>query len=151
MKIYLSGPWDGRAQLRGYRNELTQVGYRVRASWLDEPEDAAPATAAHTDLADLRAADLLVAFTPHALGLDPADVAHHSGGRHIEAGYALARHCPVVLVGSPENIFHRLPTVTVVPDWHTAILYLSRTLLDWNRAQPRAAEEPETLRAVVRS
>lgn len=144
--IYLAGPYSSRDVLREYRSELIRIGYKVRARWLDgghevatNPQveaDADPserARWAHEDLEDVRACHLLVAFTSAAVGGGGV-----SGGRHVETGYALGQHKKVLLVGEPENVFHWLPGVTRVPDWHEALIELSACLVAEHRDAPRA-------------
>jgi len=38
------------------------------------------------------------------------------GGRHVEFGLALAQGKHLILVGQPENVFHHLPQVRVIPE-----------------------------------
>jgi nucleoside 2-deoxyribosyltransferase len=120
LRAYLAAPYAARPQIREYAEDLMHLGIDVVASWLDEEHEinagttgSAPgldpaevARHAATDLDDIERCDVLVLFTARALGLDPADV--HSGGRHVETGYALAKDIPVIVVGEPENVFHRL-------------------------------------------
>lgn len=120
LRAYLAAPYAARERIRDYAEDLVRIGIDVTASWLDEEHEinagtigAAPAldpaeVARHaaTDLDDIERCDVLVLFTAQALGFDPAEVA--SGGRHVETGYALAKGVPVIVVGEPENVFHRL-------------------------------------------
>ena len=146
MKIYLAAPYATRPQVKARATELTRIGYTVTSRWLNEKHavndatvGAAPALtdqqaagAAAGDLIDIKSADLLVVFTPRALGY-PRDCGN-SGGRHVETGYALALGKPVLLVGDPENIFHRCGSkVDVVPDWHQALIELAARLVENRR------------------
>lgn len=120
LRAYLAAPYAAREQIRGYAEDLVRIGLDVTASWLDEEHVITPGTTgaalaldqaevarhAATDLDDIARCDVLVLFTAQALGLDPAEAA--SGGRHVETGYALAKGIPVIVVGEPENVFHRL-------------------------------------------
>lgn len=73
MRIYLAGRYSRRAELAGYAAELRALGYEVTSRWLNGSHegpgrDAAPTIAeqrqwAQEDLADVLAADTLVAFT----------------------------------------------------------------------------------------
>lgn len=143
MKVYLAAPYVARDQIRDYAAELTRIGYEVVARWLQEQHEitdgtTGPATAldddqvaghAHDDLHDVTRANLFVLFTAEAVGGETG-----SGGRHVETGYAIAKNIPVIVVGKPENIFHRLGRAcTVVPDWHQAVLELSARLVDDRR------------------
>lgn len=149
--IYLAGPYSSRDLLRGYAAELTRVGYKIRARWLDGTHEVAAnpkveaeadpterARWAHEDLEDVRACDILVAFTRAAVGGGGA-----SGGRHVETGYALGQHKQVLLVGEPENVFHWLPGVQKLPNWHEALIELSARLVAAERDMPRVmADSP---------
>ena len=137
MKVYLAGPYGARETIAGYRDELNTIGIEVTATWLTETHEIADGTTgaataltddtvarhAKTDLIDVERADLLVLFTAKSVGTEGG------GGRHIETGYALALSKPVLVVGEPENIFHRIGSlagVFTVPDWHAAVLDLAR-------------------------
>lgn len=150
MKIYLAAPYAARERVKDYAAELTRVGFTVTSSWLDEKHDIKPETVGaatglndaqasthvETDLRDIDRSDLLVLFTERAVGVDGS-----SGGRHVETGYALAIGYPVLVVGEPENIFHRSTRrVTCVPDWHEAVVELSHRLVDYHRAAPSTPE-----------
>ena len=116
MKIYLCGRYSRRDNLRSVRAELERLGHTVTSSWLDteyEHKDdhgssAAPAEYreehAVKDLADVVAADCLIAFTeePRSGG---------RGGRHVEFGAALALGKRLIVVGHRENLFCHHPTV----------------------------------------
>lgn len=148
MKIYLAAPYAARDAVRLRGQELTRIGFTVTASWLDETHeinsdttgaatglpDAQVAVHAATDLRDIDGSDLLVAFTAGALGVDGG-----SGGRHVETGYAIALGMPVLVVGEPENVFHRYPRAcAVVPNWHEALIELSARLVAAAGDKPRA-------------
>jgi nucleoside 2-deoxyribosyltransferase len=142
-RVYLAGPFASRPILALARTELQQIGWTVSSRWPDSTEDSdtdtsaeVQAQAAVADLEDIRqASDLVVVFTAQSVGLRPAV----SGGRHVETGYALALRLPVIVVGEPENVFHHLPQVTVVPDWHQAVLELADRLVQHHA--PRAVEK----------
>lgn len=154
IRAYLAAPYVARDHVRHYAMDLVTLGIDVTASWLDEEHEinagstgAAPAlhpeeVARHaaTDLDDIERCDVLVLFTAEALGLDPADVA--SGGRHVETGYAIAKGVPVIVVGQPENVFHRLAyarsnaVVEVADSWLGAVGLLVRMQAD---AEERAS------------
>lgn len=63
---------------------------------------------ARQDLADVDAADTLLAFNP--VGWENVG----TGGRHVEFGYAVARGKQIVLYGVRSNIFHHLSQVRVI-------------------------------------
>jgi nucleoside 2-deoxyribosyltransferase len=147
MKVYLAAPYGSRDTIRGYAHQLTRVGFTVTSSWLDEQHeinngtqgaatalsDDQVATHARDDLRDIDKSDLLVLFTSASVGVEGG------GGRHVETGYAIAklgtRH--VVVIGEPENVFHRMTGVVVVPDWHEAVVELSARLVELERSRPQ--------------
>jgi nucleoside 2-deoxyribosyltransferase len=147
MKVYLAAPYACRDGLRGLAAELVKIGMSVTSSWLTEKQaidagtvgaaaDLADAQVRHhvqTDFRDIERADVLVAFTGAAAVRFNASNVSHSGGRHVETGYALALGKPVIVIGPPENVFHR-GACTNVPDWHEAVL----ELVSIQRSQPRA-------------
>ena len=135
MKVYLAGPYGARKTIAAYRDELHTIGIEVTSSWLAETTEindgtTGAATAlpdeqvakhAQADLFDVKRADLLVLFTAESVGTEGG------GGRHVETGFALALNKPVLVVGEPENVFHRMGrSVFVFPDWHATVLDLAR-------------------------
>lgn len=156
MKVYLAGPYRSRAQLQRCAAELEQVGYTPCARWLEGDHEGAPDAAtdalladrqrwAREDLADVHEAAVVVAFTasaawymsPAHTGAVPVNFGA-SGGRHIETGYALRTGKHVVLVGQPENVFHWLPGITRVGDWHEALVHLAAYLVEHERERVMA-------------
>lgn len=150
MNVYLAGPYAARPTIKAYADELEAIGYKVTATWLNETHDindgtTAAATAlpddqvdahARQDMRDIDRADLFIAFTAARAGVDAQQGS--SGGRHVETGYAIAKAIPVILVGEPENVFHRLATVTACHDWHDALIEASARLVRQERTQARA-------------
>ena len=57
------------------------------------------------DLNDVVRSDLLILFTAAFVGIEGG------GGRHVETGWALAHGVPIIVVGQPENVFHRMKVV----------------------------------------
>jgi len=128
VRVYLAGPYRSRDQLRRLAAELTDLGFYVTSRWLEETHEINPGTEgaavalsdeavaehAETDLTDIEISEVLVLFTAAYVG------AEGGGGRHVETGYALARDKRVVIVGEPENVFHRLSGVHRVTDWADA-------------------------------
>lgn len=147
MRVYLAAPYAARDLMREHAEQLTFLDLDVVccSSWLAEGYEinagtTGPASAlegeavdghVEQDLADIAAADVVVAFTAASLGL-PVEAAA-SGGRHVETGYALALRMPVLVVGEPENIFHRSGRVTRVRDWSTAVGLLGSMAVRWQR------------------
>lgn len=148
--LYLAGPYAARDSIRRLADEVTRIGYDVTSTWLQEDHKITPGTTGPADdLSDEQAADH--ALIDHAL-IDFADIDRAdtfvlitqdfvssvldaffgggSGGRHVETGYFIARKTArdVIVVGAAENIFHRLPGITVVPNWHQAVVELASRL-----------------------
>lgn len=114
MKAYLSAPTARAEELRAYAEELTALDVEVVSRWLTTLGKQEPGRAAAQDVADLRRADVFIAFTGTA-------AAPGRGGRHVELGIALAHEIPVIVVGDPEHLFHHLAGVDVVDDWPAAL------------------------------
>jgi nucleoside 2-deoxyribosyltransferase len=107
IRVYIAAPYPTRAIAIRVMQRLEDAGIDVTSRWLrvdDEPTDAY----ARQDLADVAAADLLLAL--NVAGWEDKG----TGGRHVELGYALALQKPILLVGARSNIFHHLAAVTVV-------------------------------------
>jgi len=115
MKVYLCSRYSRRDQMRSVRDELVRRGHTVTTRWLEtewanrpDQSSAAPPEYrekyAAIDMDDVRAADVLVAFTEA-----PGDGSR--GGRHVEYGMAAAWGKRLVVVGYRENLFHHLPGV----------------------------------------
>lgn len=136
MIVYLSAPTTALDTVREYAVHLATVGYDVRTAWLEQPDTELQGRDAVRDLSDLRAAHLLVAFTPDTVHTTPDPAVD------VEVGYALARHTRILLIGGPTSPYHRHPSIAHVPDWPTALLYLSRLLLDWNTHRPAKTISP---------
>lgn len=150
MKVYLAAPYAARELVAGYATELTRIGYTVTSTWLKETHEINPGTTdaatdldaatvsghAQDDLRDVYVSDLFVLFTGKAVRIPDAG----SGGRHVETGYFIAQRgtAHVIVVGEPENIFHRMTAVTRVPDWHEAVIELSARLVEDRTNQPMA-------------
>lgn len=134
MKIYLAAPYASRDAIRTYAAEIRSIGITVTSSWLDEEHEINAGTEgaatsltdeqvdkhAQADLRDIRESDLLVLFTAAYVGTEGG------GGRHVETGIALALNKPVLVVGEPENVFHRTTGVFTFPNWHATTLDLAR-------------------------
>lgn len=137
MRVYLAGPYAARDQLQTHVLDLLAAGLSCTSSWLAETHEInagtiGAATAlpgaqvsdhAKQDLLDIDHSDAVVLFTAGAVGLGAA--LGGTGGRHVETGYAIAREKPVIVVGEPENVFHRYEAaVTVVGYWPAALALL---------------------------
>jgi hypothetical protein len=146
VKLYLAAPYAARDYVREYAApNLLKHGHTTTSEWLLATRAITPATLgtspatsdadvmyhAGKDLEEVRAADVLVHFTanyllarvPSLQGVGPQ--ALHTGGRHVETGYALALHKSVIVLGQPENIFmrglchqarHLMDVITILAD-----------------------------------
>jgi nucleoside 2-deoxyribosyltransferase len=108
VNVYLAARYSRRLELCGYAAELESAGHRVTSRWLlgnhqaenEQLHRGAEAERfAAEDLADVRAAALVVAFT------EAPRTSNSRGGRHVEFGYALGIGIAVVIVGPRENVF----------------------------------------------
>lgn len=149
LRVYIAAPYLVRDELRAHADELELIGMKVTSRWLDEQikigrdtigaatgvDDGSVTTHCWHDQADIDEADVLVMFTGDAvidlLADGTAYETLHSGGRHVETGYALAKGKTVIVIGEPENVFHRGVCV-VVSDWHRAVLELCRLARKWD-------------------
>lgn len=128
--IYLASRFSRNDEMRGVRDVLHAMNYRVTSRWIDlhggdQKESAAnevlnsdPASVAHFgehDLEDIHAADTLISFT------GPGG----KGGRHVEFGYGLALGMRMIVVGPREHIFHTLPQVEHFADWSHLVMALA--------------------------
>jgi nucleoside 2-deoxyribosyltransferase len=149
MKLYLAGAYAARDVLRDrVVPMLESVGHEVTSGWLQGSRPISPLTIGTSpistdaevadfvrgDLQDILNADALVLMTGNAMmgldrNLDPLQL--HTGGRHFETGFAHALGVPVVVVGQPENVFHRaLATRTSYAGLLTTLRDLSRATVD---------------------
>lgn len=126
MNVYLAARFGRRPELVQYADELESNGITVSSRWLRgdhewsvKDDEAIPvsiqARFAQDDIDDLMAADVVVCFT-ESPRIGPA-----RGGRHVEAGYALAMRKQVICVGYRENIFYALPRVIHCEEWVGAL------------------------------
>ena len=132
MNIYFAAAWGRRAEIQGYAMEARAIGHVVTSTWLILPPDAEhiPANnlvagyAGVRCLDDLTGSDLLVLFTEH-----PGSTTNAHGGRHWEAGYALARNIPIWIVGPRENLFCYHPHIRTFKTWFYAAAALQQEML----------------------
>lgn len=130
--VYLAARYSRREELCRYRADLEALGFTVTSRWLngnhqvDEKglsEEAGRADRerfAREDFDDVKAADLVVAFTE-----EPRQT-NSRGGRHVELGIAIGLGTPVLVVGPRENVFCCLePEVEVTPSWDQALRVLA--------------------------
>ena len=129
MKVYLAARFSRLPELVQYADDLEAQGIAVTSRWLrgghewvGTPDEAIPvprlARFAQDDLDDLDDADAIVCFTESPRS-GPA-----RGGRHVEAGYALATGKMMICVGHRENVFYCLPNFRFFDEWEDARRYL---------------------------
>lgn len=125
-RLYLAAPYAGRDILKAELPVWAELGAEVTCGWVKGTRPLGAATygisaestpdevQAHAvmDLSDIAEADAVIHYTANYLqGLDASldHVEHqlHSGGRHVETGYAIALNKPVIVLGNYENIFQR--------------------------------------------
>ncbi len=131
--VYLAARFSRNDEMRGVRDVLEAIGYKVTSRWIDlhggdQLESAAaevlnsdPASVAHFgqhDIEDLAAADIVVSFTSTDGG--------GKGGRHVEHGIAIGMGKRLIVCGPRENIFHTLPQVEHYPNWARLVMALFR-------------------------
>lgn len=134
MNVYLAGAYGAREHLLQVAGTFVFHGHTVTSSWLldnhpvhtgtintaPDQYDSYCVERVRKDLADILRSDVLVAYSRAALtALDPY-IPTASGGRHVETGFAISAGIPVIVVGEPDNIFHRA-LCTIVPDLSTTL------------------------------
>ena len=147
-KVYLAARYSRRLELCGYRDFVAMLGHEVTSRWLngnhqldnqgvpitedgerrfeegDPSVDHLRAHFAAEDMADVLAAETLIAFTE-----EPRS-GNSRGGRHVELGIALAAGKRVIVIGPRENVFCWLPQV----EWYADVQgFLSAWTLEENR------------------
>lgn len=128
MRLYLAAKYSRRDELNRYAEDLRGLGHVVNCRWLSEhdlPVGAPPEGGlrfALDDIEDIRAADLLIAFTEEP---GKPGAGRNRGGRHVELGIAIGRGMPVYVVGWRENVFCYLPEVIFFETWPEALRFFS--------------------------
>jgi hypothetical protein len=148
VKVYVAAPYAAREYVQALYPVLAEAGHLCTSTWAlgtreitVETVGASPATEhedlvrhVNGDLYDIARAEGLISLTAEfckdvgalAPGTDPAWL--HTGGRHVELGYAVAMSqfhpMKLIVVGEPENVFQR-GLATVVPDLDSAIRALA--------------------------
>lgn len=108
-RVYLAGRSEDQPILQALRDALTREGIGCTSRWLNG-FDSDPFVGARNDLEDIARADVFVLYNPahvHRTG---------TGGRHFETGYAWSLRRPILLVGTPENIFQPYVANITLPD-----------------------------------
>ena len=115
MKIYIAAPYTEREYAIAVMLACEASGITVTSRWLKSPDELADKFA-REDLADVAAADWLVALNPLAYQNKGA------GGRHVELGYAIALGKRIALVGERTNIFHYLSDIVRVESFEPEMI-----------------------------
>ena len=116
--VYLSARHMRRPELLVAKERLEAAGLKVTSRWLESMDQ--PSGIAQVSREDIEQADVYV-----LLGDERGD----SGHRHVEYGIAMGLGKPIVVVApESENIWQRLPGVTVVPEWEAAYNILGEGL-----------------------
>ena len=139
-KVYLAARYSRREELCGYRARLQAAGFVVTSRWLngshqinaagtpigedgaalieegdDERAAALRREFVQEDVADVFAADALIAFT------EVPRSSTSRGGRHVELGIAMGRGIHVIVVGPRENLFHWYPGIPAFGSFGAAL------------------------------
>lgn len=152
MRIYVASPWACRVLAAGVAGELEEVGHEVTSTWLNatrgihngtvglSPDSTQEEVEEHAqgDLNDIDRADIVLMLTGDwcraQIGEDIPEAWLHTGGRHIESGYALARGKAVHILGGPENIFARAFSF----QHRTVVEFLEFVASGWGTVSPEA-------------
>ena len=110
MKIYLASRYANKPAMRRARHKIhAHTGHEVVSRWLDEEHesdaainDAQAAEYALIDSEDIERSNMIILFTTGG-----------GSGCFDEFGYARALGKQRVILGEPENIFHRMDDVKV--------------------------------------
>lgn len=120
-KVYIAAPFIMQAEIRDLCRQLEQelIFVTCRWPWEEKPlggyTDEFYASRALQDLTEIDAADFVLLI---------GTVLSRTGGKHFEAGYAVAKGKRLVVIGQRENVFHYLPDVEFVADWEEALQYV---------------------------
>lgn len=122
-RIYIAAPFAARVIAASIANELEEAGHEVTSTWLNgtrgiseetvgiSPSSTDEEVEAHAqgDLNDIDRSDDVLHLTGNYVSsqYDFPTEWLHTGGRHVESGYALARGKAVHILGDPENVFAR--------------------------------------------
>lgn len=131
MNIYLAASYSRRTEIEGYAGEVRGMGHTVTSDWHEgrqmplsggEEMQRQANRYAKGDIADIRAAELYIAFTTTPMpseepGALASKAAYRPGGTHVEFGIALALEKELWVVGPRENIFHFMDEVVVFDTW----------------------------------
>ena len=118
VRIYVAAPMKEKELAREAAKQLTDAGFRVVSRWLwlhgDKPADDSGLLydpevlkrEATNDAQDVFNCDVFVLLNTQLRG-------EETSGKAVETGMAMAWGKPVILVGSPTNVFHYLDVIKV--------------------------------------
>lgn len=122
--VYIAAPFAARDFAREVSDKIQAAGHTVTSKWVfsereinsgtigtseDSTDDVAQSHAV-SDLSSVMVSDHVLHLTSAACAIYAPEVPQewlHTGGRHVEMGFALANSVPVHILGEPENIFAR--------------------------------------------
>ena len=127
MRFYLAARFGRWPEMAFRTRELQAIGHAVTSRWHQgaaQPERMRNRCAlsddlcriAQEDLHDIDQADGVILFTEYGM--------HFAGGRHVEAGYALALGKRLFIAGPHENVFYHLPQVVQANTWQMLLKQL---------------------------
>ncbi len=125
---YIAAPYPLRDEAIALMKQLELQGIEVTSRWLKAPDEMTNEAARNT-LADVATADLLIAWHPKGWN------ERGTGGRHVEFGYAVALHKPILLVGERTNIFDYLDIVTMIDEGDDVASHVKRLKRRFFRAE----------------
>ena len=110
INLYLAARFSRKEEMAGVADRLRNVDLNNIATWVTGAHDytgvpdehipvSAQADFAAEDLQEIHRADIVMVFT------DPPGHGGSRGGKHFEAGFALALGKPIVVIGPLENVF----------------------------------------------
>jgi hypothetical protein len=124
MRIYLAARFGRRLEMVAMAESIRALGHQVTSRWING-RGKPNADNALYDLTDLTVADAVVSFTEDPKDPKACEAFVARGGRHVEFGYALKAGKQLFIVGPRENIFHRLPEVTVFRNGPALLAHLA--------------------------
>jgi hypothetical protein len=127
MRIYLAARFGRWPEMTYRARDLQAHGHVVTSRWHQgiakpaHPRDRSLLSGdlcrvAQEDLGDIGRADAVILFTEYGK--------HFAGGRHVEAGFALALNKRLFVVGPRENVFYHLPQVVQTNTWQELLKHL---------------------------
>jgi hypothetical protein len=160
VKIYIAAPFAARDIGVLAAQQLQRAGHECTSSWLLSTRSITDTTIGASwdtsdevvrehalgDLDDIKRADAVIHLTAeYALEHGAPDLRLHTGGRHVEVGFALAAGKIVVSVGIPENVFqrglcHNVHTFSDAIKAVEAALFARRQAMEANRSFLISAE-----------